>query len=63
LWISDDQKVLFSRYSDQLRMPEKIKQTDIYVETKLSPDMVVKTVNKLLKAFGYGKDVLAIDAR
>jgi hypothetical protein len=63
LWISDDQKVLFSRYSDQLRMPEKIKRTDIYVETKLSPDMVVKTVNKLLKAFGYGKDVLAIDAR
>ena len=63
LWISDDQKPLFSRYSDQLRIPEKIKQTDIYVETKLTPDQVVKTVSKLLTEFGYGKDVLSIDAR
>lgn len=63
LWISDDQKPLFSRYSDQLRMPEKIKRTDIYVETKLSPDQVVKTVSKLLTQFGYSKEVLSIDAR
>jgi len=63
LWISDDQKPRFSRYSDQLRIPEKIKLTDIYVETKLSPDEVVKTADKLLTEFGYSKDELSIDAR
>jgi hypothetical protein len=62
LWISDDQKPLFSRYSDQLRIPEKIKQTDIYVETKLSPAKTIRTVMKLLSEFGYGKDDLGIDA-
>jgi hypothetical protein len=62
LWISDDQKALFSRYSDQLRMPEKIKQTDIFVETKLSPDKVVKTVCKLMEVFGHSREALGIDA-
>ena len=63
LWISDDQKPRFSRYSDQLRIPEKIKRTDIYVETKLSPDEVVKTAKKLLTEFGYNKDDLSIETR
>ena len=63
LWISDDQKPLFSRYSDQLPIPEKIKQTDIYVETKQSPAKIIRTVIKLLTEFGYGKDDLGIDAR
>jgi hypothetical protein len=63
LWISDDQKPRFSRYSDQLRIPEKIKRTDIYVETKLNPDEVVLTAEKLLKEFGYSKNDLSIDTR
>ena len=63
LWISDDQQPRFSRYSDQLRIPEKIKRTDIYVETKLSPDEVVKTAKKLLSEFGYSQDDLNISAR
>jgi hypothetical protein len=63
LWISDDQKPYFSRYSDQLRMPEKIQETDIYVETRINPDEVVKTTHKLIEAFGYSQDDLSIDAR
>ncbi len=63
LWISDDQKTCFSRYSDQLRIPEKIKQTDIFVETKMTPDEVVKTAEKLLDEFGYDRNDLSIDAR
>ena len=63
LWISDDQQPRFSRYSDQLRIPEKIKRTDIYVETKLSPDEVVKTAKKILTEFGYNQDELSINAR
>ena len=63
LWISDNQKPYFSRYSDQLRMPEKIQETDIYVETRMNPDEVVKTAYKLVEAFGYNHDDLSIDAR
>ena len=63
LWISDDQKTCFSRYSDQLRIPEKIKQTDIFVETKMTPDEVVKTAEKLLDEFGYDRNDLSIDAQ
>ncbi len=63
LWISDNQKPYFSRYSDQLRIPEKIKETDIYLETKMFPDEVAKTAHKLIEAFGYSPDDLSIDAR
>jgi hypothetical protein len=63
LWISNDQKPHFSRYSDQLRMPEKIKKTDIFVETKLNPDETVKTAGKLLTEFGYSKDELVINVQ
>ncbi len=62
LWISDDQKTCFSRNPDQLRIPEKIKKTDIFVETKMTPDRVVKTAEKLLEEFGYNKKDLRIEA-
>jgi len=60
LWLYDDLKPCFSRYSDQLRIPEKIRKTNIYVETKLPPDEIVKTVGDLLTEFGYGHDDLVI---
>jgi len=63
LWISDNQKTCFSRYSDQLRIPEKIKGTDIFVEMKMTPDQVVKTAQKLIEEFGYSHDDLSIDAQ
>ena len=63
LWISNEQKPRFSRYGDQLRMPEKVKRTDIYVETKLNPDEVVRTSGKLLAEFGYSKDDLEIEVK
>ena len=62
LWISDDQKTCFSRYSDQLRIPEKIKGTDIFVETRMTPDEVVKTAQKLIEEFGFDRNDLSIDA-
>lgn len=60
LWLYDDPNPCFSRYSDQLRIPEKIKKTNIYVETKLAPEEVVKTVGDLLTEFGYGREELVI---
>ena len=62
LWISNDQKARFSRYGDQLRIPIKVKRTDIYVETKMNPDEVVKTSAKLLAEFGYTQEDLEIEA-
>ena len=63
LWISGEDKPYFSRYSDQLRIPEKIKGTDIYVETKLGPDEIVKTSRSLLSEFGYEPAELSITAK
>jgi hypothetical protein len=63
LWISGEDKTYFSRYSDQLRIPEKIKGSDIYVETKLGPDEIVKTSRSLLKEFGYDATELSITAK
>jgi hypothetical protein len=63
LWMYDDHQPCFTRYADQLRIPEKIKKTNIYVETKLTPDEIVKTVGDLLTEFGYGHEELAITTR
>jgi hypothetical protein len=60
LWISGENKTYFSRYQDQLRIPEKVKKTDIFVETKLNPDEVVKTSRALLAEFGYAPDLLKL---
>jgi hypothetical protein len=60
LWMYDDQQPCFSRYSDQLRIPEKIRKTNIYVETKLAPEEIVKTVGDLLTEFGHGHEELVI---
>jgi hypothetical protein len=56
----DGQQPCFSRYSDQLRIPEKIRKTNIYVETKLAPEEIVKTVGDLLTEFGHGHEELVI---
>jgi hypothetical protein len=63
LWISGEDKTYFSRYSDQLRIPEKIKGSDIYVETKLGPDEIVKTSRSLLREFGYDANDLSITVK
>jgi hypothetical protein len=43
-----------------LRIPEKIRKTNIYVETKLAPEEIVKTVGDLLTEFGHGHEELVI---
>jgi predicted type IV restriction endonuclease len=63
LWMYDDHQPCFSRYSDQLRIPEKIRKTNIYVETKLTADEIVKTVGDLMTEFGYGHEELVITTR
>jgi len=62
LWISGKDKTFFSKYKDQLSIPEKISKTQIYVETKLTPNEVVKTSKTLLAEFGYSWDEFTIVA-
>jgi len=62
LWVSGGDKTYFSRYGEQLSIPEKIDKTEIYVETKLNPDEIVKTAKALLAEFGYSQDKLRIHA-
>ena len=62
LWVSGEDKTYFSRYSDQLKIPEMIEGSDIYVETKLGPDEIVKTSRSLLNEFGYDTTELSITA-
>jgi hypothetical protein len=61
LWITDHQRVYFSTNSDELRIPEKIKKTNIYVETKLKPDEIVKIADDLMVEFGYDAKQLEIN--
>jgi hypothetical protein len=62
LWISGQNRACFSRNEEDLDIPEKIGKTDIYLETKLSPDEIVKTAKLLLTEFGYAPDMLMIAA-
>ena len=62
LWISGKDKTFFSKYQDQLNIPEEINETEIYVETKLTPNEVVKTLKTLLAEFGYSWDEFTIAA-
>jgi predicted type IV restriction endonuclease len=62
LWLSGRDKTYFSKYQEQLGIPEKIKKTDIYVETKLKPNEIVKIAKMLLAEYNYSPDTLKIAA-
>jgi predicted type IV restriction endonuclease len=61
LWVSGGDKTYFSRNWDQLSIPAEIDKTEIYVETKLTPDEIVKTAKALIAEFGYSQDKLRIN--
>jgi len=51
----------FSRNANDLRLPLKIKGTDIYYESNLSANSIVKLCNELLNIFGYDTDSVKIN--
>ncbi len=51
----------FSRNSSELREPRRIGNTDIYVETNLSANAIVKLCRKIVALFGYRKEDLIIE--
>ncbi len=63
LWLSGKNRNFFSTDDNELRSPEKIKQTNIYVDMNLSPNDTVKLCHKIIQAFGYPVSELEIDAK
>ncbi len=53
----------FSRDRKELRFPELIKGTDIYVETNMSARRIVDITRRMLKLFGYPEDALSIEVK
>lgn len=53
----------FSKMPSELREPEKIKDTDIYVETNLNANSIVSLSKKVIKLFGYDENELIIHTK
>ena len=51
----------FTKNANELRLPEKIRGTDIFVETNLSANSIVSLCEDVLSLFGY-KDSLKIES-
>ncbi|MBI4846819.1 MAG: restriction endonuclease subunit R [Candidatus Omnitrophica bacterium] len=62
LTLQGTKKPYFTKNANELRLPEKIKNTNIFVETNLSANGIVKMCLDVLSLFGYTKDDLAIEA-
>lgn len=63
LWHSVGDKYYFSRDASELRFPENIKGTDIFVQTIRSGNEAVKAARSILSFFGYAKDDFTIAAK
>jgi len=50
----------FSKNSQDLKSPEKISGSGLYVETNLSANQIVKFVHRIITIFGYAEDSLDI---
>ncbi|MGA1847307.1 type I restriction endonuclease [Deferribacter abyssi] len=53
----------FTRNPNELRIPKKINNTDIYVETNLSANSIVKLSKSIISLFGYKENDLSIEIR
>ena len=51
----------FTKSPGELRIPEQVTGTDIYVEVNLSANSIVKLSRDILALFGYGTDDLSIE--
>jgi len=53
----------FTKTPNELRIPERINGTDIYIEVNLGANSIVKLSRDVLSLFGYTKDDLSIEVR
>ena len=53
----------FTRNPNALRSPERVDNTEIYVETNLSANSIVKLSKNIIALFGYKEDNLSIEIK
>jgi len=53
----------FTRNPNELRSPERVNNTGIYVETNLSANSIVRLSKSIIELFGYRGDDLSIEVR
>ena len=53
----------FTKNPGELRIPERINDTDIYVETNLSANSIVKLSKNILVLYEYAESDLSIEVR
>lgn len=56
-----EKRPYFSRNKGELRAPQQISETNIFIETNLSANLIVKICHRALGLFGYSKEDLKID--
>jgi len=63
LWHSVGEKFYFSKDQSDFRFPSPIRDTDIFVETHLSPNETVKTARSVVVALGYSESDLVVNLK
>jgi hypothetical protein len=63
LKIAGRKRPYFAKSSNALRVPKKIKNTNIYVEVHLSANAIVRLANKLMVLFEHAKDDLTFELK
>jgi hypothetical protein len=63
LTISGRKRLFFSRNPADLRTPNQIDGTDIYVETNLSADSILRLSRNVIEKFGYSESDLSIESQ
>lgn len=61
LIIKGRKRPYFTRNSDELRIPQGINETGIFVETNLSATSIVNICLEMISVFGYSEDSLVIN--
>lgn len=59
LTIKGDKHTYFSRNPDELKSPELIEGTDIYVRTDFHKDMLLHVSKRVLSLFGYPENIIS----
>ncbi len=63
LWLSGQNRSYFSTMENELRYPEKIKRTNIFVEKQINPNESVNTALSMISAFGYSSKELSVSLK
>jgi len=63
LKLSGRRRPYYSRNPNELRSPFKIEKSDIFVETNLSANNIIKICNDLINILGYSENDFKIEMR